>query len=195
MVKFTCDYPIIHKNGTRVGNSIFANFFPNMPPEWGGYILMSATSKWLTDLIYKDGLAWSTLLFLNHFFDYESPSRSYIDSIFNFGGLARFCFYENVSSFWEYEKNVTDTIYKRNVILGTLMQKNSFSDKWVDFVIDFVLRAYYQQWIAVTSSSGILLGGKKSFIVKLINNLSSYWILLQRHNTLFHIYFVSLRHG
>ena len=164
MVRFICDYPIIHPNETNVGHNIlraYADMVPNMPPEWGGYVILSSTAKWLTDMIYSyDGSAGSLLFYMNHFGDFDSPSRAYMDRMYNYDGIARFCTYEHLSTFWEYERNVTDTIYQRNVIIGTLMQNESFTNSWINLMMDYVMEAYSNDWIATTTVTGILLGGK-----------------------------------
>lgn len=178
MVTFSCDYPIIHKNGSNVGNTIlrkYSDLVPNMPPEWGGYIIVSSTSKLITNLIYRDGSVGSIGIHMNHFGDFNSQSRAYMDPMMNINGLARYCSYKNLSTFWNYEENVTDAIYIRNAIIGTLMQANSFSDSWIDFLVDYILRAYKEEWHVTMSMTGILLGGKVNEVSTVATSVHPGW--------------------
>ncbi|XP_063422587.1 uncharacterized protein LOC134707038 isoform X2 [Mytilus trossulus] len=163
MVTFNCDYPIIHQNGSNVGKTIlrkYSDLVPNMPPAWGGFLIVSSSSKIISKLIYRDDSVGSISIYMNHFGDFNSQSRSYMEPLMNIDGLARFCYYENLSTFWEYEKNITDAIYIRSAIIGTLMQADSFSDSWIEFLVDYILRAYRENLQVIMSMTGILLGGK-----------------------------------
>lgn len=97
---------------------------------------------------------------MNNFGNFNSQSRAYMEPMMNIDGLARFCYYENVSTFWEYEENITDAIYIRSAIIGTLMQADSFSDSWIDFLVDYILRAYRENLQVIMSMTGTLLGGE-----------------------------------
>lgn len=163
MVTFNCDYPIIHQNGSNVGKTIlrkYSDLVPNMPPEWGGFLIVSSSSKLISNLIYRDDSVGSISIYMNHFGNFNSQSRVYMEPMMNIDGLARFCYYENVSTFWEYEENITDAIYIRSAIIGTLMQADSFSDSWIDFLVDYILRAYRENLQVVMSMTGTLLGGE-----------------------------------
>ena len=53
-------------------------------------------------------------VYFNHFGEWNSPSRSYMDKLKNFRpDIQRQCFYKNASSLWDYEKDAYDPLYTR----------------------------------------------------------------------------------
>ena len=159
VVMFSCQYPIIYADGTNIGYDVLAHIgslIPDMPKEWGGYLLIIPASN-------EGGASFGQItLFLNHYGEFNTTSRAYMDKIANYRQEDQIiCTYSNFSTFMEYEVNARDAPTYSTALLNVLMQKDSFSPDWVKLTIDHVMYDFpvpeLQSYVIFT---GILLGGK-----------------------------------
>ncbi|XP_076083871.1 uncharacterized protein LOC143054716 [Mytilus galloprovincialis] len=157
MVRFSCNFPMYlaaqKMNVYELVTEKFFSILPDMPKQWGGYFFLSIYPFQFVNQV------GSVSFFFNHFGDWDSPSRAYMDHLLNFRpDLQRSCSYENLTSFWDYEKDVNDALYIRSDIIGTLVQKEGLnSSDLIEFLRKHITSPKSG---ALTGMTAILLGGK-----------------------------------
>ena len=157
---FACMYPIYLSDGTNVGRTIlrkYADILKGMPNEWGGYLLLGNSHR-------KDNSSGYVLIASNYFGPFTDKGRSYMDQIKDFHPEWQLmCRYTNYTTYLDYIKTSGGHSYNQEYLVNTLMQNNSFSDQWIDFVISTIMDPNVTKDTSVTAT-GTLLGGKISYI-------------------------------
>ena len=172
VVHFTCMWPLQTADGMEVGNLVLRKYFdmvPRLPREWGGYVLVNGISN------TEYGFTGSVLLSLNHYGSYNTSSRKYMDEMKNFLTLYQFfCSYRNVSTFMEYEEDISDALYYPNYVAGGLINNSTLLDDDFLSYIMTELGTYPLSKSAITFT-GTLLGGKVNDIDVTATSLHPGW--------------------
>lgn len=130
-VIMACYMPMYYK-GKNTGLDYLQTFnnllATTLPSEWGGYQLMSGTPY--PTLPDSKG---SLTFVMNHAGEWGSPSFNTILPFYN--KFTQSCSFKNVSTFLEYS-NSTDAIYYPNYIFNTLVQPDSFTDAYYNFLLN-----------------------------------------------------------
>ena len=157
MVKSTHSFTLI-SNDTFPGKETLKTLFrklKQLPPEWGGYILLSNYRTKQS----PPGEWGSIHLFLNHFGDWDSPSRAKIDDLAKYTGIQEMT---NKTSFWDYIKGSTSESfgsqnmkYRTYIANGFLQSNETDFDNWVDAMSGVLLKNRNH-----VGCSGTLLGGE-----------------------------------
>lgn len=167
VVQFVCGYPIIRPGGQDIGFTVLKKMFSmvqNLPKEWGGYLVASglpgANENW-----------GSIVLAMNHYGNYVSASRRYMDDLYFFHKeWQSFCFYVNRTTFLDYEVTAKDPEFYSGYIMNTLLQKESFTDDLTRFLLKELETEHTN--ISSFTFTGTLLGG----IVKYFYNTYNAWL-------------------
>lgn len=134
MVVATFSYLLSYDGNPYVGTEVikfYNNFVKSLPKQWGGYVLMSNNRFWLPGGHYGTGVVF----FFNHFGEWNLPSRQVIHQWETFHPEWRlFWNIRNVSSFWEYEQNVTDVEYYNTYLINTFIQPRNLDDNFAYFM-------------------------------------------------------------
>ena len=152
MAVINCYSPILDDKGNAMGRAFLKKFndllTTSLAPQWGGYVLMTPDES--------NGNNGSILFVLNHFGQWGSDSFLSLQPFLDYAG--DYCYSQkNVSSFLEYEITTYDPLYYENYIFNTLMQPDSFTDEFYDFIEDFVVGENAVD--AGTGCTGALIGG------------------------------------
>lgn len=154
MVTLTCYSPVFDSQGHDVGRPFlqtFNNLLPSLAPEWGGYEIITQGSD------PKQGTLGTILLVLNHFGPYGSSSFNTIAPFRS--EIEKHCLLKNVSNFLEYEITAHDDLYTRNYIYNTLMQPDSFTPEWYNFMYSMMTDPALEQIKTGVGCTGVLVGG------------------------------------
>ena len=146
-VIMTCYMPIYYM-GQNVGTEYLKTLdkqLATLPPEWGGYQLIGA-APYPT----LPGSKGSITLVLNHAGEWGTPSFNAILPFYN--KYNQSCGFRNVSTFLEYS-NSTDAIYYPAYVANTLVQPDSFTDAYYEFILVNVTLAQS------SGCTGTLIGG------------------------------------
>lgn len=114
-----------------------------LAPEWGGY-----------EIISGDGL----FLFLNHFGEWGSSSFNTILPFLSNDDDR--CTFENKTNFLDYEKEAKDALYYRSYIYNSLLQPNSFTPEYYNFMYGMFSNPALEQLQAGVGCTGTLIGGE-----------------------------------
>lgn len=154
IVSMVCSAPIYDSQFRDVGRPFleaFHNILPNLAPEWGGLELLMHSSN------QKAGTTGTTILALNHFGPNNSPSYRTI-SPFQ-AEIDSHCKLQNVSNFLEYELTDNEPLYYRTYIFNTLMQADSFTPEWYNFIYGMLNDPMLPTIDVKASCTGVLIGG------------------------------------
>lgn len=151
---FDCSYPIVRSDETEIGHIVLkkmVSMLQNLPTEWGGYLIGSGTPN-------ADSSWGSIMLAMNHYGSYDAPTRSYMDELKNFHPeWQQYCAYKRLNTFLEYESTPKDPPYVSTYLLNTLMQEDSFTDDWIQYIFTTLATKLPQP--GIVTFTGILIGG------------------------------------
>ena len=151
----SCFKPIL--NGTvNVGYAFMhdINYLlgTTLPADWGGYEIFSGYK--LTQLPNTTG---SILIYMNHAGEYGSLTFNTILPFYN--KYQDYCRFKNFSTYLEMA-NSTDSLYYHTVVFNTLMQPDSFTDAYYNFVFNASLDYPANNRDGAFGCTGTMIGGR-----------------------------------
>ena len=153
----TCWRPIL--NGTtNVGydymHDINYQLGTTLPADWGGYEVFSGYK-----LPQYPSTTGSILVYMNHAGEYGSPTFNVILPFYNKN--QQYCSFRNFTTYLEMA-NSTDPLYYHTVVFNTLMQPNSFTDDYYNFVFNASLQYSANNRDGAFGCTGTMIGGKET---------------------------------
>ncbi|XP_053384638.1 uncharacterized protein LOC123536004 [Mercenaria mercenaria] len=156
MVMILCSTPIFDEQGRNIGQNFMDSFnqllTTSLAPEWGGYELIR---------VNQGETQGNVILFLNHYGEWGSPSFNTISPVLP--TFSQHCLFYNVSNFLEYAVNANDSLYYRTYIFNRLLQRDSFTPRFYNYLFNMVTDPNRKSFLLCT---GVLVGGN-------INHVSS----------------------
>jgi len=153
MVTLGCSLPFQNVKAEQPGEQMGKDFnhllATSLAPEWGGYELYSGGVNPSTASI------GAVSLYLNHYGEYGSPTFNTILPFLS--KYHSYCELKNYSSFLDYEINSKDPLYYQQYVMNVLMQADSFTDGFYQYVYELVSHPLNVEGGA--GCTGTLIGG------------------------------------
>ncbi|XP_045170606.2 uncharacterized protein LOC123533020 [Mercenaria mercenaria] len=133
--------------------SALGELITSMPKEWGGYYIMNNAK------VTYEGIAMtgSLQLVMNKFGPWDGTEETLFKKFIDVAKrLQTNVTFTNVSSFWEYEKNIYDPPTVRAYLVGTMLQPEKVND-----LVKFIQQEFFTNFKDVLlTCTGASLGGR-----------------------------------